>query len=231
MATVRECLVGLFGFLAVASVCSAQAVNPAVNVSSVVRGGVVVVSYDLLSSDPSAQFSIVLDASSDGGKTFSVRPKTMKGDVGSTVRAGSGKTITWEAARDVENLEVDRYRYRVTAVRSQGSTTTLSQASVQAPGPAIRPASGNGSKWAGIGLLGGGGALMFLGMRKQSVCDHDGCWDEYKQKGLVWAGVGAAAGGGALLAISAARNNATQIVMHPAGVTVQRRVNLPWPAR
>jgi hypothetical protein len=80
-------------------------------------------------------------------------------------------------------------------------------------------------------LLGGGAALMFLGMGKEEFCDHDGCWDDYKQKGLLWAGVGAATGGGALLAIGAAKNNATQIVMHPAGVTVQRRVNLPWPAR
>ena len=231
IATLRQHVFALLGSLAAAAVCSAQAANPAVNISSVVRGGVVVVSYDLVSPDPGAQFSVVLDVSSDGGKTFSVRPRTLTGDVGSSVRTGSGKQITWEAARDVENLEVDRYRYRVTAERKQGSVTGFSQSTAQTPGPSIQPRQGNGLRWAGIGLLGGGGALMFLGMRKEVFCDFIDCWEEYSQRGLLGAGIGAAGAGGALLAIGSARSNVTEIVMRPAGVAVQRRMDLPWPAR
>lgn len=105
----------LLAVLAVARVGHMQTGGPAVNISTVVRGGVVVVSYDLVSNNPTAEFSIVLEASSDGGKTYNVRPRTLKGDVGPAVRAGMGKQIIWEAAQDVENLEVDRYRYRVVA--------------------------------------------------------------------------------------------------------------------
>jgi hypothetical protein len=230
IANLRQHVLGVLGSLAAAGVCSAQAANPAVNISSVVRGGVVVVSYDLVSSDPAAQFSVALDVSADGGRTFALRPKTLKGDVGAAVRTGAGKQITWEAARDVENLDVDRYRYRVTAVRSLAATASGSQIPAQSPGPAVQP-RGNGLRWAGIGLLGGGGALMFLGMRKQTHCDFVDCWEEHGQKGLLWAGVGAAAGGGALLAAGAARNNATEVVIRPAGVAIQRHLQLPWPAR
>jgi len=228
-------VVFLLAALAVARVGHAQTANPAANISTVVRGGVVVVSYDLISSNPAAEFSVALEVSSDGGKTYNVRPKTLKGDVGPTVRAGMGKQITWEAARDVENLQVDQYRYRVVAqpVRAQAPATG-SPPRAQPPAvtqanqpPAVVQGSGNGRKWGGIALMGVGGALAVLSQTeslKREVCDEVDCWLE-KNTPLLWAGIGAAAGGVALLAIGGSNDSVgTRIVIRPRGVTVQHRL-------
>jgi hypothetical protein len=213
-------MVGLLGVLVIASGSYAQTGNAAVNVSSVARGGVVVVSYDLVSNNANAQFTVALDVSTDSGKTYSVHPKTIKGDIGPAVQAGTGKQITWEAARDVENLEVDRYRYRVTATPAGAvsGTTGLSQAPVKTLPP---PSSaGKGLKWAGVGAMAGGGVLFAMGMQKDSS-------GYYTHEGYKWLGIAAAGAGGALFAIGATRNNSgTQIVFRPGGVAIQKRVPL-----
>jgi hypothetical protein len=85
------------------------------NLSSVVRGGLVEVSYDLTTDNPSRRFSVALTVSDDGGQTFEIVPRTVSGDVGATVAGGTGKRITWEAARDVETIELGSLRYRVVA--------------------------------------------------------------------------------------------------------------------
>lgn len=212
-------MAGLLGMLAIATGSDAQTGTAAVNVSSVVRGGVVVVSYDLPSSNANAQFTVALDVSTDSGKTYSVIPKTVKGDIGPAVRAGTGKQITWEASRDVENLEVDRYRYRVTAipVGSGSGTPRLSQAPVQTLPPPSSP--GKGLKWAGVGAMVGGGVMLAMGMQKDHNCD---CYND----GLRWAGIAVAAGGGALFAVGAAKSSGTEILFRPGGVAIQKRVPL-----
>lgn len=223
---------GFIGLLAVASPARAQTVNPAANVSSVVRGGVVIVSYDLVSKDQNAQFSVGLEVSSDGGKTYAIQPRTLKGDVGASVRAGTGKQITWEAARDVENLEVDRYRYRVTATpaatpAAAPARTAQSPTGTSPPGPAakIPEKKGSGRKWAGIGLLAGGGALAVMSstVMKTKECDEFDCYEK-TNTALLWGGIGAAGGGIALLAIGGPNGNATQVVVGRRAVVVQQQV-------
>jgi hypothetical protein len=76
-------------------------------------GEVVTVSYDLLSDDPQAVFLVSLVVSRDEGKTFDLKPKSVSGDVGSGVRPGSGKKIVWQAGKDVENLQMDLFRFNV----------------------------------------------------------------------------------------------------------------------
>jgi hypothetical protein len=220
-------MVALLGMLVIASGSDAQTGTAAVNVSSVVRGGVVVVSYDLPSNTANAQFSVALEVSTDSGKTYSVHPKTVKGDIGPVVRAGAGKQIRWEAARDVENLEVDRYRYRVTAtpVSGESGTARLSQTPVQTLPPA--PSSGKGLKVAGIGAMAGGGVLFLMGMQKDSDCDVHGCSEYYPHEGLKWVGIAAAGAGGALFAIGTSKNDSgTHVVFRPGGVAIQKRVPL-----
>jgi hypothetical protein len=182
--------------------------SAAANVSSVVRGGVVVVSYDLTSVDPAATFVVTLEVSGDGGQTYAVRPRTVTGDVGPAVRAGFGKQITWEAARDVETLEFDRYRYRVKAdpVRGQGSLLTAQPprtAGTPTATPAAKPPAATSSKskgqmWGGIALMGLGGTMMALAFKQHS---EDGFWDS-GPKTQLWIGVGAIGGGVTLLALS-----------------------------
>lgn len=232
-------IVGVFlSLLAAARSGQAQTAGPAVNVSAVVRGGVVIVSYDLVANNPAAEFSIVLEASSDGGKTYGLHPKSVKGDIGPAVRAGIGKQITWAASQDVENLEIDRYRYRVIAkpasVRaaaaaptppSRGASPGPSQPATQKP--IVQSGGGNGRRWGGLALLGVGGALAALGgtAMKEEHCESP-C-TKVTNKKLVLAGVAVAAGGVALLAFGGPNNDTgTHIVVHPRGVMVQHRLTL-----
>jgi hypothetical protein len=224
-------VVVLLAMVAVARVGLAQTADPAVNISAVVRGGVVVISYDLVSNNPAAEYSIALEASSDGGKTYTVHPKAVKGDVGPSVRAGIGKQITWQAAQDVENLEVDRYRYRVVAQLVRGPEAATTRAPQPKP-QTIEPPSaatangggnggGNGRRWGGVALIAGGGTLAVLGMTALKIEDY------HTNKGLVWTGVGMAAGGVTLLALSGRHDSAgTQIMIRPGGVFVQHSMSL-----
>src|SRR5262245_31379942 len=47
---------------------------------SVVAGGVVQVTYDLVSDDPRATFAVNLEVSDDAGRSWNVRPKSLTGD-------------------------------------------------------------------------------------------------------------------------------------------------------
>ena len=231
-------IVVVLAMVAVARVGHAQTAGPAVNISAVVRGGVVIVSYDLVSNNPAAEFSIALEASSDGGKTYTVRPRAVKGDVGPSVRAGIGKQITWQAAQDVENLDVDRYRYRVVAqpVRSQAPATRSQTPAARAPQPQqtqpIQPppsaasarSGGNGRRWGGIALIGAGGGLAFLSATALKTESHEGTGTNVP---LLWAGLGTAAGGATLLAVSGRHESVgTQIVIRPGGVFVRHSMLL-----
>jgi hypothetical protein len=220
-------LVVLVVALALARVAGAQTANAAANISSVVRGGVVVVSYDLPSADPAATFAVTLEVSGDGGQTYAVRPRTVTGDVGASVRAGNGKQITWEASRDVETLEFDRYRYRVRAdpVRGQVSAATRS-ALAPTPPAAVQPApaqsvavptKSKGPMWGGIALMGFGGTMVALAMKQHS---HDGFWDS-GPKAQLWIGVGAIGGGVTLLALS----SRTKVVANTSSLMLRHELS------
>ena len=196
--------------------------NPAQNINSVVRGGVVVVSYDLVSADPAAVFSVALEASTDGGKTYGVEPKTVQGDVGQSVRAGQGKQITWEASRDVEIL-VDRLRYRVVAqpLKSQAASPQPPR-----PGgePVVRPSKSKGHIWGGLAMIGGG---AFLAISSTTTMKNE----HYETNmPLLWTGLGLAGGGVAVAALGGNRSSVgTAIVFRPGGVSVQHRMPIRLP--
>jgi hypothetical protein len=88
----------------------AQAVNVQ---SEAAGGGVINVTYDLESPDPNAVFSIVLEVSQDGGKTFGVKAASVSGDVGPNVRPGRGKRIVWQAGNDIETVQLDQLRFNI----------------------------------------------------------------------------------------------------------------------
>lgn len=146
------------------------------------------ITYDLVSSDPRAVFAVTLDASQDRGATFTVRPLTVSGDVGPGVTPGTGKRIVWESGRDVERLEIDQFRFRISA---QAGPLELQKAELPpapataAPAPAATPStpekpptapvnqpqtaaakakSGGSAKW----LLIGGGAAAVAGVAAAS---------------------------------------------------------------
>lgn len=152
-----------------------------------VGGGTVHIIYDLVSSDPRAVFQVTLEASQDRGATFTVRPMSVSGDVGAGVKPGTGKRIVWESGRDVERLEIDQFRFRISAQAgplemqkadpppapvaaaptpaAPPKTETPPAAPVNQPQTAAaKPKSGGGAKW----LLIGGGAAAAAGVAAAS---------------------------------------------------------------
>jgi hypothetical protein len=130
-------------------------------------GGVVRVVYDLRGVSGTA-FAVSLEASDDGGQTFSVRARALTGDVGPRVSPGAEKTIVWDSTKDVDDLQVDRYVFRVRVSAAGPSAAVASPAAAATP-PSGRGASGAGSgaaapkkgglgKGALIAILGGGAA-------------------------------------------------------------------------
>jgi hypothetical protein len=101
-----------------------------------VGGGTVHILYDLVASDPRAVFLVTLDASQDRGATYTVKPLSVTGDVGQGITAGTGKRIVWESGRDVERLEIDQFRFRISA---QAGPLELKPDPAAAPAPAPAP--------------------------------------------------------------------------------------------
>jgi hypothetical protein len=134
--------------------------------------------------------------------------------VGTDVRAGSGKQITWEAARDDESLVLDRYRYRVNA-----------QLVSTAPRERPSPSRGRGHLWGGLAMIGGGAFLAISSMTTMKTELHE------TNTPLLWTGLGLAGGGVAVAALGGRSNSmGTGIVFRPGGVAVQHRmpVRLPF---
>ena len=77
--------------------------------------GVVHVFYDLVADEPQTTFDVILQVSQDAGETFDLRATSVSGDAGQEIGVGGGKRIVWEAGRDVERMEVERFVFRVVA--------------------------------------------------------------------------------------------------------------------
>ena len=76
-------------------------------------GGIVTVYYDLATDQPGAAFNVTLEVSPPDGEPRLA--KSVTGDVGSNVKPGTGKKIVWDANKDIESLQLDRFRFKVLA--------------------------------------------------------------------------------------------------------------------
>jgi hypothetical protein len=76
------------------------------NVSSEIIGNIIQIDYDLSSTKYNQIFNISLYVSFDGGNTFQGPMKSVSGDVGKGIKAGSNR-INWEPFNDVPSLEGD----------------------------------------------------------------------------------------------------------------------------
>lgn len=88
-------------------------------VSNVAAGRVsttadVLIVYDLSDDTPTDLF-IEVEASNDGGVSWSVPVSAVSGDIGSGVSTGSGKTILWQSGVDYVEGDKDNMRIRVRA--------------------------------------------------------------------------------------------------------------------
>ena len=136
------CTIVLFGI----SFADAQVVKVS-NVSASQRTGtkLVDVSYDL--SGTATSFTVSLRISDDNGVTFTVPAKTLSGDYGTGILAGSGKKITWNAGADWNGNYNDTMRFEVTAT----DTPTVGDIWVTIPAGSFRmgnvfPGDGNNAE-------------------------------------------------------------------------------------
>ena len=77
--------------------------------------GVVHVFYDLVADDPQTTFDVILQVSQDAGESFDLTATSVSGDAGQEIGVGGGKRIVWDAGRDVERMEVEKFVYSVVA--------------------------------------------------------------------------------------------------------------------
>ncbi len=86
------------------------------NLTATQRSGTALVDigYDLQAPGYAA-VTVTLEASSDGGATWTLPVATVSGDVGSGVAPGAGRAIVWDAGADWPGNVSDQMRFRVTA--------------------------------------------------------------------------------------------------------------------
>jgi|GEM_PF-2228550 hypothetical protein len=73
------------------------------------------VTYDIVDALNSETFDVSMEVSLDGGKTYTIVPKTVSGDVGENVEGGSGKKIVWAAEKDLGQIASDDLLTRLNA--------------------------------------------------------------------------------------------------------------------
>src|SRR5262245_8685728 len=170
--------------------------------------GVVRIVYDLRGVIGTA-FAVTLEASDDGGQTFTVRPQALTGDVGPRVAPGAEKAIVWDSTKDVDDLQVDRYVFRV--IVSPGG-----QSAVPSPAAATRPPASGASG----SPTGGKPGPANTAARKGGLS---------KGALVAIAGGGAAAAGVAVAAGKSASSASSSPPSSPAGSTTPTTLNLSGP--
>ena len=85
------------------------------NLSFKSDGNVVTIKYDL-EGMVNKKYKTYIRLSNDSGKTFTVRPKTISGDIGKNIYPGINKKITWNFSKDFpDGLEGENYVFAVDA--------------------------------------------------------------------------------------------------------------------
>jgi hypothetical protein len=93
----------------------ADAVEESVqNVDFTVQDTKVHISYALVGE---GEYTVTLHLSQEGRRTFTYRPRSVSGDVGSEIRPGRGKKIVWDAQNDMGQLEGKGFVFEIRAVR------------------------------------------------------------------------------------------------------------------
>lgn len=108
MRSILVCVLFLFLFSS-ASSTSAQIENVVVRTFE----DTVQVNYDLVGIKQDKLSRITCNVSSDGGKTFSIFPKSVSGDIGYGVTPGSKKLIIWAPLSDTMELVGSSYVFQV----------------------------------------------------------------------------------------------------------------------
>jgi uncharacterized protein (TIGR02145 family) len=74
----------------------------------------VVITYDITSNKAGQTFDIKVKCSADGGKTFSINPQSITGDL-TSVSTGTGKRIVWDVLSERQELAGDHFVFQLVA--------------------------------------------------------------------------------------------------------------------
>jgi hypothetical protein len=138
--------------------------SAAQNMQIVVNDGVVTLSYDLVGG-ASQTFEVALQISQDGGQTYALKPTSVTGDIGRGVIAGPSKKIVWEAGKDTDSLQLDRFRFHVVSTPETPAVVVGRRDGVQPRTDDVKPAvppvmaHRNGMLWPSLAMIGGGLAI------------------------------------------------------------------------
>jgi len=91
------------------------------NVSFKQSQDLIIVRYDLI-GQYNKKFKVDLYLSDNFGTTFSIRPRSVSGDVGKDIHPGRGKEIVWEFIRDYPYLEGEGLVFAVDAEQQKKSS-------------------------------------------------------------------------------------------------------------
>lgn len=78
------------------------------------------VMYDL-AAPAGTKWTVELWLSQDGGESFTIQPRSVRGDVGEGVLSGTGKRILWDVFADIRKLEGEAFVFKVVAQAPAGS--------------------------------------------------------------------------------------------------------------
>ena len=86
------------------------------NVQAEQRSGtsLVDITYDV--NDPDGDLMMIsVQVSNDAGRTYTIFPETLSGDMGEGIASGAGKQIVWDAGKDIPGMWSPLFKIRVTA--------------------------------------------------------------------------------------------------------------------
>ena len=84
------------------------------NIQVIQENDKVVITYDISSNNAGQTFDIKVECSTDGGKTFSIIPKSLTGDL-KGIKAEVGKRIVWDVLSERETLSGDHFVFQLVA--------------------------------------------------------------------------------------------------------------------
>lgn len=226
-----------------AATAQVAAGRPNAEITQVVfNRGVVTITYDLVAPGAQGTFDVTLEVSTNGGQTYDVQPRSTNGDIGPTVSVGRGKRVVWEAAKDVESLQTDQFRFRVVIqvvmrpdnpVAAPPAESSQTRPGVQpppvAPPPTATPArqapTGNRLLWPGLAMFGAGATVAALGgagpLRTKNA--YVGFYELAPNKPAMYGGIGVAATGLVLLLLGRrGTSNTVSVAPIPGGVMLYR---------
>ena len=95
------------------------------NIKVTQEGDKVIINYDISGAKAGQTFDIKVECSDDGGKTFSISPKSLIGEL-TEVSTGTGKKIIWDVLSEKEELAGDHFIFQlVGSVSYSGNSGTF----------------------------------------------------------------------------------------------------------